>query len=142
MILVRMALEHRRTLRRTLAKDRTTRMIPPKLLKVLLQTAAMVPEIRALLLTLQEVEVMMKVMAVMMETRKDGSTGLGKEDEDSGDTSDKEAQEDGKDVTEDKINVSDKTKRRTFQLPYLVLFYLLWTILELRRRIMSYTTRQ
>jgi hypothetical protein len=35
---------------------------------------------------------------------------LGKEDEDSGDTSDEEAQEDGKDVTEDKTNVSDKDK--------------------------------
>ncbi len=71
MILVRVALEHRRTPRPTLAKDRTARMIPPKLLKVLLQTAAMVPEIRALVLTLQvEVEVMMKVMAVMMETRR------------------------------------------------------------------------
>jgi hypothetical protein len=48
-------------------------MIPPKLLKALLQTAAMVPEIRALVLTLQvevEMEVMMKVMAVMMETRR------------------------------------------------------------------------
>ncbi len=71
MILVRVALDHRRTPRTTLAKDKTTRMIPPKLLKVLLQTAAMVPEIRALVLTLQvEVEVMMKVMAVMMETRR------------------------------------------------------------------------
>jgi hypothetical protein len=38
--------------------------------------------------------------------KKDGSTGSGKEDKDSGDTSDEEAQEDGKDVTEDKTNVS------------------------------------
>jgi hypothetical protein len=71
MTLVRVALEHRRTPRPTLAKDRMARMIPPKLLKVLLQTATMVPEIRALVLTRQvEVKVIMKVMAVMMETRR------------------------------------------------------------------------
>jgi hypothetical protein len=63
------ALEHRRKPQPTLAKERI-RMIPSKLLEVALQTAVTVLEIPALVLTMQvEVEVMMKVMAVMMDTR-------------------------------------------------------------------------